>query len=191
MQRIFTISMVGDHNVGKTSIYNRYVHNKSECPPFVGVVLLRKTITLDNHRIELELFDVHDCVKYWPIRINPIRRSNGIFLVYDITNRESFDRLKDLWYKEVSRYVNKRTKCVLIGNKCDLESERAVECSAGKEFADNLGINFIETSAVEGHNVEKAFVLITAIITKELRELGTDGTDTIETNVESSRYKCY
>ena len=50
-------------------------------------------------------------------------------LVYDITNRQSFDRLRDVSYKEVCKYSDCETQCILIGNKCDMECERAVEYS--------------------------------------------------------------
>ena len=88
-------------------------------------------------------------------------------LVYDITNRQSFDNLKERWYKEVCQHSSMQTECILVGNKCDLESERAVDVSEGKEFADSLNIPFIETSPIENTNVEKAFVLMAAAALKK------------------------
>ena len=73
------------------------------------------------------------------------RDADGILLSYDITNRESFDNLRDRWYLEVCKYSENYTQCILVGNKCDRECKRAVESCIGKEFADSLNIPFIET----------------------------------------------
>ena len=194
MKRIFTITMIGDNNVGKTSIFRSYVYNQIDYPDFVGILLLRKTITLDGNKIDLELIDAHLSEKQLPLMsISPIRRSNGIFLVYDITSRESFDKLIHFWYKEVSLHVNKQ-KFVLIGNKCDMECKRAIKYSTGKEFAEGWGMHFIETSARDETNIEQAFVLLSGLIMKDWDcELNIDSTIKLRTLSKKTRtcMKCY
>ena len=87
--------------------------------------------------------------------------------------------LRDVWYKDMCQYSVNETQCILIGNKCDMECERAVEYSTGKEFADSLNIPFIETSAKENLNVEGAFSLLTAVIVRKLSETETRNEDEI------------
>jgi GTPase SAR1 family protein len=79
------------------------------------------------------------------------RGAHGIIIVYDITNADSFDSVRD-WMNEIDRYG------LLIGNKKDLVYQRAIEYDAAKEFADAVGMTFIETSAKSNTNVEEAFI---------------------------------
>jgi GTPase SAR1 family protein len=74
--------------------------------------------------------------------------------VYDITDRESFDNVKQ-WLNEIDRYACENVNKLLVGNKCDLESKRQVDFEEAKAFADERGIPFLETSAKNATNVEK------------------------------------
>merc|ERR1712007_4710 len=84
------------------------------------------------------------------------RGADGIIMVYDICDRESFAHVDD-WLNEVNRYVSESTCKILIGNKCDLESERQVSTEEAKKKAAELGLTFVETSAKDATNVETAF----------------------------------
>ena len=128
---------------------------------------------MDHREIMLQLWDPSGQERYSSLAPMYYRKSAGVLLVYDVTNRQSFDSLKDVWYKDMCQYSVNETQCILIGNKCDMECERAVEYSTGKEFADSLNIPFIETSAKENLNVEEAFVLLTAVIVRKLYETET------------------
>ena len=177
---VFKVITVGDTSVGKSSLYNVYLYqmmdNYHSC---CCVTFPTKKITMDNKEITLQLWSTSGQERY--TRLPPIyyRRSNGVLLVYDITNRQSFDRLRDVWYKDVCQHSENETQCILIGNKCDMECDRAVEYSTGKEFADSLNIPFIETSAKENLNVEEAFTLLTAVIVRKLPEAETGNDNNI------------
>lgn len=82
------------------------------------------------------------------------RGAHGIIIVYDITDRESFDNVKQ-WLNEIDRYACENVNKLLVGNKCDLESKRQVDFEEAKAFADERGIPFLETSAKNATNVEK------------------------------------
>jgi len=73
-----------------------------------------------------------------------------------VTDPESFNNVKQ-WLHEIDRYACENVNKLLVGNKSDLESKRAVQTEQAKEFADSLGIEFLETSAKNSTNVEKAF----------------------------------
>jgi len=91
------------------------------------------------------------------------RGAHGIIIVYDITDRESFDNVKQ-WLNEIDRYACENVNKLLVGNKSDLESKRQVDFDEAKAFADERGIPFLETSAKNATNVEKAFLTMAAEI---------------------------
>ena len=78
-------------------------------------------------------------------------------MVFDVTSTESFDHVND-WLKEVNRYAAEGTVKLLVGNKCDRSADRVVSEEQAKEFAQELGIPYIETSAKSAQNVEEAFL---------------------------------
>jgi len=87
------------------------------------------------------------------------RGADGIVLVYDTTDRESFSHV-DSWLSEVNKYANENTVKVLVGNKSDKTNDRLVTTDEGLKKAEALGLSFIETSAKESSHIEEAFTLI-------------------------------
>jgi Ras-related protein Rab-1A len=85
------------------------------------------------------------------------RGAHGIIIVYDITDRESFDNVKQ-WLNEIDKYACENVNKLLVGNKSDLDNKRQVDFEEGKAFADQHGIPFLETSAKSSTNVEKSFL---------------------------------
>merc|ERR1712066_1043842 len=84
------------------------------------------------------------------------RGAHGIIVVYDVTDKESFNNVKH-WMQEIDKYAADGVNKLLVGNKCDLSSKKVVSHDEAKELADSLGIQFMETSAKNAHNVEQAF----------------------------------
>ena len=95
---------------------------------------------------------------------------DGILAVYDITNRQSFDDI-NFWLNEIEKIANKNTVLLLVGNKCDLEDERKVSFQEGKDFADNNGMKFIETSAKTNQNVDEAFEILIDEVIKNNKDI--------------------
>jgi Ras-related protein Rab-1A len=87
-------------------------------------------------------------------------------MVYDTTSSESFDHVND-WLKEVNRYASEGTCKLLVGNKSDRTADRAVTTEQAKEFADDLGVAFLETSAKTAKNVEEAFLTMAGELIKQ------------------------
>merc|ERR1712094_48364 len=83
----------------------------------------------------------------------------------DVTDQESFNNVKQ-WLHEIDRYACANVKKLLVGNKCDLASKRAVPTEQAAEFAESLGVEYLETSAKSALNVEKAFTTMASEIRK-------------------------
>ena len=101
---------------------------------------------------------------------NLYRTAKGILLIYDITNRETFDDI-NLWLNDIKEKANKNTVILLVGNRCDLENGRAVTFQEGKDFADNNGMKFIETSATTNLNVDEAFEILVDEVIKNNKDI--------------------
>ena len=86
-------------------------------------------------------------------------------LVYDITDLESFQNLNS-WLIEIEKNASKNDYKILVGNKCDMEKDRKVTVEQGKDFAEQYGMKFFETSAKNSTNVSDAFVAMTKEIMK-------------------------
>ncbi len=86
-------------------------------------------------------------------------------LVYDITDLESFQNLNS-WLIEIEKNASKNVYKILVGNKCDMESDRKVTVEQGKDFAAQCGMKFFETSAKESTNVSDSFIAMTREIIK-------------------------
>lgn len=164
----FKIILVGDSNVGKSSLLWRFCENafKETNAGFTTVDFKSKMLTVQDQLLNLHVWDTAGMERHRAITSNFYRGADGILLVYDVNEEGTFTNMR-LWMQEIHRYASTASK-VLVGNKIDLE-KRAVAASAGKEYADGLQIPFIETSAKSGEEVEAAFRrLLEDVLQKQL-----------------------
>lgn len=103
--------------------------------------------------------------RFQTITTSYYRGAHGLILVYDVTNRQSFENTSK-WLDDVERHAAGNIVRLLVGNKCDLEPRRDIKYDEGKALAERLGIQFIETSAKDNTNVDKAFMLLSQQIMK-------------------------
>ena len=118
----------------------------------------------------------HACTKQWDtagqerfrtITSSYYRGAHGIIVVYDVTDAQTFASVKQ-WLSEIERFACENVNRLLVGNKSDLKDKRKVDTATAKEFADSLGIPFIETSAKCASNVEDAFITMASEIKKKM-----------------------
>ena len=122
---------------------------------------------VDGKKVKLQIWDTAGQERFRNIQASYYKGGNGILVVYDITNRESFNNL-NAWLIEIEKNGNKDVFKLLIGNKNDLEEERKITYDEGKEFASINGMEFFETSAKTAFKVQEAFETLTRnIIRKE------------------------
>ena len=115
--------------------------------------------------MKLQIWDTAGQERFRSIQASYYKGANGILVVYDITNRRSFEGLNS-WLIEIEKNGNKNVYKLLIGNKSDLEDERKVSKEEGKEFAEINGMEFFETSAKEDYQVQDAFIQLTRDVIK-------------------------
>eukprot|EP00448_Togula_jolla_P000506 CAMPEP_0170594726 /NCGR_PEP_ID=MMETSP0224-20130122/14159_1 /TAXON_ID=285029 /ORGANISM="Togula jolla, Strain CCCM 725" /LENGTH=238 /DNA_ID=CAMNT_0010918813 /DNA_START=49 /DNA_END=762 /DNA_ORIENTATION=+ len=165
---LFKLVLIGDSGAGKSCLLLRFADDAftDSYITTIGVDFRFKTIPVDKKTIKLQIWDTAGQERFRTITSAYYRGADGIIMVYDICDRESFAHV-DEWLNEVNRYVNESTCKILIGNKCDLSAERQVSTEEAKKKAEDLGIAFIETSAKDATNVDSAFQMMSAeLITK-------------------------
>ena len=192
-EKILKMIVIGDCNVGKSNIFTRYLKNEFDAysQNTVGVEFGSKSILKNGVKIKLQIWDTAGQERFRSITTAYYRRSNGCFIVYDITNKETFDNVEK-WYEETKKFADKDLSVILIGNKNDLEEEREVTIEMGKKKAENLKCPFFETSALTGYQIDMAFQeIVDEIINKlpkeddsDLGELITDGKNIVNINTE-------
>lgn len=148
------IIFIGDVNVGKTSIITSLLGKKisDDYEPSVGVDFFSQNIKFKEKQIKLQIWDTAGSEKFRSLIPNYIRGASLIFLVYDIVDKKTFDNLTE-WIDFVNQIEN--TTMIIIGNKLDLEANRAVSFDEAKAFAEENKTDFYEVSAKTGQNLEQ------------------------------------
>jgi len=157
--------LIGDSGVGKSCLLLRFADDTytESYISTIGVDFKIRTIELDGKTIKLQIWDTAGQERFRTITSSYYRGAHGIIVVYDVTDQESFNNVKQ-WLQEIDRYACETVNKLLVGNKCDLTTKKVVDYTTAKEYADQLGIPFLETSAKNATNVEQAFMTMAAEI---------------------------
>lgn len=134
---------------------------------FVSHIQKIKTVDVQSKVVKLQIWDTAGQEKFRTITSSYYRGAHGVIVVYDVTRRETFNNVRN-WMNEISKYASESVNKLLIGNKCDNDSNRQVSFEEGKELADSLGIPFMESSAKTSENVEKVFISIAGEIKQKV-----------------------
>eukprot|EP00262_Sarcandra_glabra_P008771 TRINITY_DN2249_c1_g1_i1.p1 TRINITY_DN2249_c1_g1~~TRINITY_DN2249_c1_g1_i1.p1 ORF type:complete len:227 (+),score=26.02 TRINITY_DN2249_c1_g1_i1:125-805(+) len=155
---VFKIVLIGDSAVGKSQILSRFARNEFslDSKATIGVEFQTRTLVIHHKSVKAQIWDTAGQERYRAVTSAYYRGALGAMLVYDITKRQSFDHIPR-WLEELRSHADKNIVIILIGNKTDLEDQRAVPTEDAKEFAQQEGLFFLETSALEATNVENAF----------------------------------
>lgn len=158
-QLSFKFVLVGDSAVGKTAMCKMFCEHSFDenQPQTVGLEFGIRTIDIDGTKIKLQIWDTAGQERFRSITRAYFRSSTAVFLVFDVTNRESFGHIAE-WTDDATRLSPANSIKVLVGNKTDLKQKRAVSTAEAQDFADQNELKFFETSALSGERIEDAFL---------------------------------
>ena len=163
------ILLIGDSYVGKTSLLLQYIER--ECPEnhmaTIGVEFRDKIIQIDNKKVKLQVWDTSGQERYRSITKNFYRNADGVMFVCDVTKEKTFDNIKNWLIDSEQNANNSNFKKILVGNKIDLKAERAIDTEQLQNFANKKEMNFYETSAKDGTNVDHIFTELAKLILED------------------------
>lgn len=174
---LFKLLLIGDSGVGKSCLLLRFADNAytDAYISTIGVDFKIRTVDIDGKNIKLQIWDTAGQERFRTITSSYYRGSHGIIVVYDVTDMDSFNNVKQ-WFQEIDRFATEGVVKLLVGNKCDAVDKKVVDYNVAKEFADSMGVQFLETSAKDSTNVEQAFLAMARQI-KDHMPSGGAGTD--------------
>ena len=154
----YKLIFLGDQNVGKSSILNRFLNDTfvEEYQATIGLDFQSKNVQIDNQDVHLLLYDTAGQEKFRSLIPMYTRDANIILLVYDISNKDSFTNLS-LWLKDLTNVNMEEVIICIVGNKIDLNDKRAVNTEEGKKFAEEHDFIFQEISAKTGEGFSDLF----------------------------------
>uniref|UniRef100_A0A3B3Z0R5 Uncharacterized protein n=1 Tax=Poecilia mexicana TaxID=48701 RepID=A0A3B3Z0R5_9TELE len=170
---LFKLLLIGDSGVGKSCLLLRFADDTytESYISTIGVDFKIRTIDMDGKTVKLQIWDTAGQERFRTITSSYYRGAHGIIIVYDVTEQESFNNVKQ-WLDEIDRYACENVSRLLVGNKSDLVSKKVVDAATAQDLASSLKIPFLETSAKSADNVEKAFLTMAAGIHKRLAREG-------------------
>ena len=152
------IIVLGSSKVGKTSLLKRYFKNEFDESflSTIGIEFTTQYFKFDDEKVRVDYIDTAGQETFRAISANYIKKADGVILIFDITERSSFE-LINMWVDEINKNNNiNNIGKILLGNKIDLEEQREVEIDEGENLASNIKCKYMEVSAKTGDNVTNA-----------------------------------
>ncbi|XP_031264496.1 ras-related protein RABA5b-like [Pistacia vera] len=158
---LFKIVLIGDSAVGKSNLLSRFARNEfdNNSKATIGVEFQTQVVEIDGKEVKAQIWDTAGQERFRAVTSAYYRGAVGALVVYDITRRSSFDSIKR-WLEELTTHCDTTVARMLVGNKCDLENIRDVSIEEGRSLAEEEGLFFMETSALESTNVQTAFEIV-------------------------------
>ena len=172
---LFKLLLIGDSGVGKSCLLMRFADDTytDSYISTIGVDFKIRTIELDGKTIKLQIWDTAGQERFRTITSSYYRGAHGIFIVYDVTDLESFHNVAQ-WASETERYAVEGVNIMLLGTKADATTKKVVDYSVASEFAKARGWSFTETSAKYATNVEAAFLRLASDIKARIGTMPVD-----------------
>ncbi|KAL1257033.1 hypothetical protein QQF64_012578 [Cirrhinus molitorella] len=166
--RLFKIVMVGNSSVGKTSLLRRFCDNcfhAGTCAT-VGIDYSVKTLTVDNSQVALQMWDTAGQERYRSITKQFFRKADGVVVVYDITNEQTFTAVRQ-WLASVQEGAGEDIPIMLLGNKTDLDNQREIPVGMAENLAKDFQLIFYECSAFSSHNVTESMIHMARVLKEQ------------------------
>eukprot|EP00761_Pharyngomonas_kirbyi_P002745 gb/GECH01002749.1/.p1 GENE.gb/GECH01002749.1/~~gb/GECH01002749.1/.p1 ORF type:complete len:202 (+),score=70.48 gb/GECH01002749.1/:1-606(+) len=170
----FKVLLMGDSSVGKTSIALRLTDDAfaESFVPTIGVDFKMYKLSIDSKTIKMHVWDTAGQEKFRNISSAYYRGAHGAVLIFDLTQLRTLENIR-FWFEEVQKHSSGKEnggnglQIILVGNKSDLGEQRDVQYEHAKEFAESLGIEYLEVSAKTGDQIPEAFAKLAEIMMKE------------------------
>ena len=158
--------------MGKTNILSKYLTDEfdAKSKATVGVEFGVKNFKIENNIVKVQIWDTAGEERYRSITNAYYKGAKGSLLVYDITNKKSFENVEK-WISDLKANADEDISMILLGNKTDLEDKRVVSTEEGKNKAEFYNLTFMETSALNGNNIQEAFNELIMDVYKKNHEL--------------------
>ena len=156
---LYKILLLGDSSVGKTCFLMRYTDNTFQeiHMSTIGLDYKLKNVQLDDGKIvKIQIWDTAGQDRFRSITKNYYKGAHGIILIYDVTSRKTFENIKN-WVSQIKEEVSNKVTIILVGNKIDDEPNRKVTTQEGENMAKECELDFFETSAKSGANIDSTF----------------------------------
>ena len=173
---LFKIVLIGDSGVGKSCLLVRFADDSfsDSYLTTIGVDFRFRTLPIEDNSVKLQIvsstqWDTAGQERFRTITTAYYRGADGILLVFDKSNKESFDHI-DTWMEEVNKHAHEHAVKMLVGNKADLEA--AVTTEEAEEKARRHAVKYMETSAKEAYQVDSAFMEMARTLVEKRKETG-------------------
>jgi len=155
---LFKIVIIGDSAVGKSNLLVRFTRNEfnEKSKATIGVDFGTKSIDINGKVVTAQCWDTAGQERFRAVTSGYYRGAVGAMIVFDITSRVTFKNVTR-WLNELREMADPDILIMMVGNKCDLEQQREVPSKEAESFAVANKISFLETSALNGQNVNQAF----------------------------------
>jgi len=179
---LLKLVLIGNSGVGKTCLLMKFADGTftENYVSTIGVDFRVKMLNVDGKKVKLQIWDTAGQERFRTICSSYYRGANGIVIVYDTTDQESFNNVPVGWAPEVEKNAPADVVKLIVGTKIDLQDQRVVSSEEGKELSDKCGARFLETSAKNGQGVADAFETIARDALEKIVGKGNSGAKSID-----------
>ena len=169
------ILLLGDSSVGKTCFLKRYTDNTFQDAYLstIGFDFKFKFVTLDNGKtVKVQLWDTAGQERFRTIAKSYYKGAHGIILIYDVTNRKTYENIRK-WLNQINNEASNKISIILVANKIDREEERQISVEEGESLANANNLPIFEASAKDSINIEESFKFLIEKINENIGEFNT------------------
>ena len=187
--------MIGESSVGKTSLINRYTKNifNTNHLETTGIEFNSREEKINNKIIRVKIWDTAGQEIFHSLTKNFYRKADGIIIVYDVTNKDSFDKIHD-WVKSVHDNIDtyREIHMLIVGNKIDLEESRQVSKEEGEKICKYFDIPYFEASAKNAEGVRNFMMkIIKDIVNNKVNDRSSFNLRNYYADIEDEKKGCF
>jgi len=184
------IMILGNTSVGKTSFIIKYTENTFQevYLSTIGIDYKIKKLTYNEQKYNLYIYDTTGEERFRSLSFNLIKFTEGVILMYDITNKSSFKSIPE-WIESALEHKGENYPIIIIGNKIDLEEKRKITTEEGENLAKKYGLDFFEISNKEDINIKEAIFTLFKKVLIYIEQKDIKGNSSILSSDNSSSNK--